>query len=156
MSLIPGTLVLVRRAGILLRGPAGSGKSDTALALIHAGHRLVADDAVDVRRQGDELIGRAPAAGRGRLCLRGPGLVDVARCFGADALAPSAPLNRIVDLVDEPLPATIEAHWQPTLIHGVHCPRMAISPGRPLLPLLEIIAEACRATPAARESVACG
>ncbi len=156
MSLIPGTLVLVDGVGILLRGPAGSGKSDTALALIHAGHQLVADDAVDIRRLNDRLVGGAPAAGEGLLCLRGPGLIDVAACFGAGALARSATVDRVVDLVDEPLPATTDADWQPIRIHGVSCSRMALSPGRPLPALLEVLAAGGRTSLARPEPLACG
>ena len=156
MSLIPGTLVLVDGMGILLRGPAGSGKSDTALALIHAGHRLVADDAVDIRRMDDRLVGSPPAAGEGLLCLRGPGLIDVVACFGTGAVARSATVDRVVDLVDEPRPATTEADWQPIRIEGVCCPRMALSPGRPLPALLEVLAAGGRTSPARPERLACG
>ncbi|MEX0449398.1 HPr kinase/phosphatase C-terminal domain-containing protein [Spiribacter sp. 221] len=156
MSLIPGTLVLVNGMGILLRGPAGSGKSDTALALIHAGHRLVADDAVDIQRLDDTLVGSAPAAGAGLLCLRGPGLIDVAACFGDGALARSATVDRVVDLVDEPLPASTEADWRSIRIHGVPCPRMAVVPERPLSALLEVIATGGRTTQPRPEAPACG
>ena len=156
MSLSPGTLVLVGGVGILLRGPAGSGKSDTALALIHAGHRLVADDAVDIRHEDGGLVGRAPAAGTGLLCLRGPGLIDVVQCFGRGAVAPSAAIDRVVDLVDEPRSVTAEADWQPTRIHGVRRPRMALAPGRPLAALLEVIAAGSPTASPRPEPLTCG
>ena len=153
MSLIPGTLVVVRQMGILLRGPAGCGKSDTALALIQAGHQLVADDAVALKRHAGHLIGSAPAAGAGLLCLRGPGLIAVAECFGARAVAESARLDAVIDLIEAPGTPTAEADWAPVRIHGVTCPRLAIAPTRPVAALLEALAASRPFAAAGREAV---
>jgi HPr kinase/phosphorylase len=79
-------------AGILLRGPSGSGKSDLALRLIDGGARLVADDQTELRRSGSGLVASAPAAIAGLLEIRGIGIV---RC----PAAASAPLRLVVDLV---------------------------------------------------------
>jgi hypothetical protein len=65
-------------AGILLSGPPGSGKSDLGLRLIHEGARLVADDQLLVEERGGHLFGRAPLIIRGRMEVRGLGLVAVA------------------------------------------------------------------------------
>ncbi len=97
--------------GVLLRGTPGSGKSDLALRLIDAGAKLVADDAVEVRREGSHLIARlppsAPDAVRGRIEVRGLGIMavpSVAECR----------LDLVIDLVPAdavervPEPATAE------------------------------------------------
>ncbi|WPZ35998.1 HPr kinase/phosphatase C-terminal domain-containing protein [Thalassobaculum sp. OXR-137] len=63
--------------GVLLRGPSGIGKSDLALRLIDSGASLVADDRVELAREGDSLIARAPEALSGRMEVRGIGIVSV-------------------------------------------------------------------------------
>ena len=76
---------------VLLRGASGSGKSDLALRLIDAGARLVADDQSELRRQGDAVVVRAPAAIAGMIEVRGVGILRIA------AIA-EAPLALIADL----------------------------------------------------------
>ena len=139
MSQIPGTLVSIDGSGVLLRGDAGVGKSDTALMLLRDGHRLVADDAVDVRAVGGRLIGRSPAGTPGLLCLRGAGLVDVARRFGEGAVAASAPIEWAVELTRQRRPATSEPDWQSVVIAGVRIPQIAISPDRPVAELIQVV-----------------
>jgi HPr kinase/phosphorylase len=91
-SLVHGTAVAVDGAALLLRGPPGAGKSDLALRLIDAGARLVADDQVELRRSGRQILTRAPATLAGLVEIRGIGIVRV------DALE-EAPLALIVDLI---------------------------------------------------------
>lgn len=87
--------------GVLIVGPAGVGKSELALELLARGHRLVADDVVEMRRlPGDILIGSAPALLQDFLEVRGLGVLDVARMFGGQALVP----HRRVDFMMELLP----------------------------------------------------
>src|SRR5262249_56480335 len=93
---IQATCVAVDGHGLLLRGPPGSGKSDLALRLIDSGARLVADDGVELRREGLCLLARLPSTApdsvRGRIELRGLGILP----------APSvteAPLVLVIDLV---------------------------------------------------------
>jgi serine kinase of HPr protein (carbohydrate metabolism regulator) len=78
---IQATCVVVEDVGVLLRGPPGSGKSDLALRLIDAGAKLVADDGVELRRQGDAVVARLPPAApdsvRGRIEVRGVGIAPV-------------------------------------------------------------------------------
>jgi len=72
--------------GVLLRGPSGVGKSETALELIRRGHRLVADDVVEVRLQGDGLIGSSPELIRHHLEIRGLGILYVPDLYGREAV----------------------------------------------------------------------
>ncbi len=76
METIWGTVVAIDGRGVLLRGPSGSGKSDLALRLIDGGAGLVADDRVEVVREGDRLVARAPESLAGRLEVRGVGIVS--------------------------------------------------------------------------------
>ncbi|WP_245565561.1 HPr kinase/phosphorylase [Thalassobaculum salexigens] len=77
METIWGNVVSIDGRGVLLRGPSGIGKSDLALRLIDAGASLVADDRVEIAREGDSLIARAPEALSGRMEVRGIGIVSV-------------------------------------------------------------------------------
>lgn len=77
METIWGTVVSIDGRGVLLRGPSGSGKSDLALRLIDAGAGLVADDRVEVVREGDRLVARAPDSLSGQMEVRGIGIVIV-------------------------------------------------------------------------------
>jgi serine kinase of HPr protein (carbohydrate metabolism regulator) len=77
METIWGNVVSIDGRGVLLRGPSGIGKSDLALRLIDGGASLVADDRVELVREGDSLIARAPEALSGRMEVRGIGIVSV-------------------------------------------------------------------------------
>ena len=78
-----GVLVEVYGEGILLLGDSGIGKSETAIELVKRGHRLIADDAVDIRRvSAKTLVGSSPEIIRHYIELRGIGIVDVCRLFG--------------------------------------------------------------------------
>lgn len=100
--LVHATTVLVEGAGVLIRGPAGSGKSDLALRLIDAGASLVADDQTEVTRVsdagGERLLASAPKAIAGRMEVRGLGVAEVR----------SASAAHIVLAVDLVGPAEVE------------------------------------------------
>jgi HPr kinase/phosphorylase len=86
---IHGVFVELYGVGVLITGDSGIGKSETALALINRGHRLVADDAVEIRRpSADVLVGRAPTVTANLMELRGVGIIDVSDLFGAAAIRP--------------------------------------------------------------------
>ncbi len=138
MSLIPGTLIARHGVGILLRGPAGSGKSDIALQWLRAGHQLISDDSVDVQCEQTDLMGHAPAAGVGMLYLRGLGLIDVSTAFGPDAIAPCARIALVIDLTHDPVRECLEGDWQQTTIAGIHCPMLRLSSRRPIGALLDL------------------
>lgn len=84
--------------GILLLGPSGIGKSECALELVARGHRLVADDVVRLRREGDRLLGRAPETIRHYTEVRGLGLLFVPDLYGPDAVAEEGPVDLVCRL----------------------------------------------------------
>ncbi len=95
-----GVLVQVHGEGLLIQGESGIGKSEVALELIKRGHRLVADDAVELRRMGrTRLIGSAPEMIRYLMELRGLGIIDVRRLFGVGAVLPVCDVNLVVSFV---------------------------------------------------------
>jgi HPr kinase/phosphorylase len=156
MSHIPGTLLVVHRCGILLRGPSGTGKSDTALRLLRDGHQLVADDAVDVAVCAGQLTGRAPRQGRGMLCLRGPGVIDVDRHFGPEAVAASTRIDRVIELTPERRPADSHGDWALIRISGVPIPSLRLAPERPLAALVALIASEAQEMNASMDATPCG
>ena len=82
-----GVLLEVYGEGILLLGESGMGKSETAVELLKRGHRLIADDAVEIRKvSGSTLIGNAPALIQNYVELRGIGILNVAKLFGMGAV----------------------------------------------------------------------
>jgi HPr kinase/phosphorylase len=81
-----GTLLEVLGVGVLIRGPSGVGKSETALELIRRGHRLVADDVVELRLVDGELVGTAPALIRHHVEIRGLGILYVPDHYGSEAV----------------------------------------------------------------------
>ncbi|WP_127848919.1 HPr(Ser) kinase/phosphatase [Lacticaseibacillus hulanensis] len=96
-----GVLVEIFGLGVLITGDSGIGKSETALELIQRGHRLIADDRVDVYQQDERtLIGEAPAILSHLLEVRGIGIIDVMDLFGAGAVRTTSQINLIVHLAN--------------------------------------------------------
>lgn len=95
-----GSLVSVGGIGFLIVGEPGIGKTNLCLEAIGRGHQLVADDAVEIKKAGEFLIGRAPTAIRGLIEKRGIGCVDVRTEFGQDAFLPETRIHAIVELED--------------------------------------------------------
>jgi serine kinase of HPr protein (carbohydrate metabolism regulator) len=124
---IQATCVAIDGRGVLLRGRPGSGKSELALQLIDGGARLVADDGVELRRQGERLFARlpsgAPESVRGRIELRGLGILPV------PAVA-EAPLDLVIDLVAA---ETLERLPEPEAVEllGVGLPLLRLSAAEP-------------------------
>jgi HPr kinase/phosphorylase len=84
---VHGVLVDVYGIGILITGQSGIGKSETALELVKRGHRLIADDAVEIRQVAENvLIGNAPELIKHLLEIRGVGIINVMTLFGAGAV----------------------------------------------------------------------
>ena len=95
-----GVLVQVHGEGLLIQGESGIGKSEVALELVKRGHRLVADDAVELRRMGrDRLTGSAPKMIRYLMELRGLGIIDVRRIYGVGAVLPVCDVDLVVKFV---------------------------------------------------------
>ncbi|HWL26279.1 MAG TPA: HPr(Ser) kinase/phosphatase [Ureibacillus sp.] len=94
-----GVLVDVYGIGVLIIGKSGVGKSETALELIKKGHRLVADDCVEIRQEAEDLlIGSPPPLLEHLLEIRGIGIIDIMTLFGASAVRPSKRITLIVEL----------------------------------------------------------
>ncbi len=94
-----GVLVEVYGEGILLLGESGVGKSETAIELVKRGHRLIADDAVEIKRvSATTLVGRAPDIIRHYVELRGIGIVDVRRLFGMGAVKETEKIDLVINL----------------------------------------------------------
>ena len=94
-----GVLVEVYGEGILLLGESGVGKSETAIELIKRGHRLIADDAVEIRRVSNKsLVGTAPDNIRHFIELRGIGIINASRIFGAGAVKITEKIDLIINL----------------------------------------------------------
>ena len=94
-----GVLVDIYGLGVLITGDSGVGKSETALDLIKRGHRLIADDRVEVYQQDEQtIIGEAPKILQHLLEIRGVGIIDVMNLFGAGAVRTSTDISLIVHL----------------------------------------------------------
>ncbi|HJF32380.1 MAG TPA: HPr(Ser) kinase/phosphatase [Sporosarcina psychrophila] len=99
MTAVHGVLVDVYGIGILITGKSGVGKSETALELVKRGHRLVADDLVEIRQVAKNvLIGNAPKLLEHMLEIRGVGIVDMMTLFGASAVKSDKRILIVVDL----------------------------------------------------------
>lgn len=94
-----GTLMSIKGVGVLLTGESGMGKSETALELIRQGNVLISDDRVDVMHIHNQIVGHAPSIIKGLLEIRGIGIIDVEKMFGAMTITDSAQLNLVIKLV---------------------------------------------------------
>jgi len=95
-----GSLLDVHGVGTLLLGPSGIGKSECALELLFRGHRLVADDVLEIRSTGDgRVVGRAPERIRHFMEIRGVGIVSVQDLFGPGAVRDEMAIDLVCRLV---------------------------------------------------------
>ena len=141
-----GVLVEIYGEGVLLMGDSGIGKSETALELIKRGHRLIADDAVEIKRiSRTQLIGSAPNIIRHYMELRGIGVINVRHIYGVGAVKLDTNIDLVVHM----------ENWEPgkmydrlgvvnetTEFMGVCIPKVTIpiSPGRNLAVIMELAA----------------
>lgn len=94
-----GVLVDISGVGVLITGDSGVGKSETALELVRRGHRLIADDRVEVYARDEQtLVGTAPQILKHLMEIRGIGIIDVSTLYGTGAIMPSDQINLIVHL----------------------------------------------------------
>ena len=141
-----GVLVDVYGVGMLITGNSGVGKSEAALELVKRGHRLIADDAVELRRVSDRtILGTAPENIRHFIELRGVGIINVARVFGSGAVKMSEKVDLVVEL--EPWDKTKNysrtgLETDTTDIMGIQlpCTVIPVMPGRNLAVILEAAA----------------
>lgn len=141
-----GVLVEIYGEGVLLLGESGVGKSETAIELVKRGHRLIADDAVEIKRvASNRLEGSAPELIRHYIELRGIGVVDVRRLFGMSAVKKEATIDLIVNLEtwkDGAIYDRLGADNLYTSILEVDVPTLTIpvKPGRNLAIIIEVAA----------------
>ena len=141
-----GGLVEVYGEGMLLLGDSGIGKSETAIELVKRGHRLIADDAVEIKRVSDKtLLGSAPEIIRHYIELRGIGIVDVKRLFGIGAVKDTERIDMVIQLenwVEGKMYDRMGMDEEHVTILGIDVPSITIPvrPGRNLAIILEIAA----------------
>lgn len=143
---IHGVLVDIYGVGVLIRGQSGIGKSETALELVKRGHRLVADDSVEIRQEDyDVLIGSSPPLIKHLLEIRGLGIIDVMSLFGAGSVINSKKLSLVINLEawnQKTKYDRIGVDEETMKIMDVHIPTatIPIRPGRNLAVIIEVAA----------------
>ena len=141
-----GVLMEVYGEGILLIGESGIGKSETAVELLKRGHRLVADDAVEIRKISSTLLmGTAPELIRNYIELRGIGIINVAKLYGMGSVKLENEVNLVVNIVrwnDHEVYDRLGLEDEYMEILGVQVPKytIPITPGRNLAVILEVAA----------------
>ena len=141
-----GVLVEVYGEGVLLIGDSGVGKSETAIELIKRGHRLIADDAVEIRRVSNRtLVGSSPENIRHFIELRGIGIINARRIFGMGAVKLTEKIDMIINMEQwdtEKVYDRIGMDNTYTEIMGIQVPMMTIpvKPGRNLAIIIEVAA----------------
>ncbi len=141
-----GVLVEVYGEGILIVGDSGIGKSETAVELLKRGHRLIADDAVEIRKISDtSVVGSAPDLIRNYVELRGIGIVNVADLFGMGAVKTENEINLIVRIVPWEKGQTydrlgVEEQFEDILGVSIPVNTIPVTPGRNLAVILEVAA----------------
>lgn len=143
---IHGVLVDIYGVGVLITGQSGVGKSETALELVKRGHRLVADDSVEIRQEDyDSLIGNSPPLIEHLLEIRGLGIINVMTLFGAGAVRNYKKISLIINLEswdEEKQYDRLGLDEEKMKIMDVELPKATIPvrPGRNLAVIIEVAA----------------
>ncbi len=141
-----GVLVEVYGEGVLMLGDSGIGKSETAIELVKRGHRLIADDAVEIKRVSSRtLVGSAPEMIRYYIELRGIGVVDVRRIFGMGSVKDTEKIDLVINFENWEQGKAYERLGNAdmtTEILGITVPSITVpvKPGRNLAVIIEIAA----------------
>lgn len=141
-----GVLMEVYGEGLLLIGESGIGKSEAAVELLKRGHRLIADDAVEIRKVSDNaLVGTAPELIRNYVEIRGIGIINVAKLYGMSAIRAENNIDLVVNVVPwntQEVYDRLGLEDQYMEILGVKVPvnTIPITPGRNLAVILEVAA----------------
>ena len=141
-----GVLVEVYGVGILILGESGVGKSETAIELIKRGHRLIADDAVEIKRVSNRsLVGQPPENIRHFIEVRGIGMINARRIFGMGAVKQSEKINLVITIEPWDTNKTynrlgLEDEYYEILGIKVPCLTIPIKPGRNLAMIMEVAA----------------
>jgi HPr kinase/phosphorylase len=145
MTTMHGVLVDILGLGVLLLGESGIGKSECALDLVVRGHRLVADDAVEITRRGSVLVGTSPALTRHHMEVRGLGIMNVQDLFGVASTRQRMQVEFIVRLVrwdshTEYERLGLDEATEPLLGLPVPVVTLPVGPGRNIGILVEVAA----------------
>lgn len=141
-----GVLVEVYGEGILLTGDSGVGKSETAIELIKRGHRLIADDAVEIRKiSSRSLVGSSPENIRHFVELRGIGIINARRIFGMGSVKISEKIDMVITLENWDKTKVydrmgIDNEYTEILDVHVPCLTIPVKPGRNLAIIIEVAA----------------
>ena len=141
-----GVLVEVYGEGILITGDSGIGKSEAAIELIKRGHRLIADDAVEISKVSEKtLVGTAPEIIRYYMELRGIGIIDIRRIFGAGAVKTTEKIELVINFepwIEGKIYDRLGMETEYVDILGIKVPyiNLPVRPGRNLAVIMEIAA----------------
>ena len=140
-----GVLLDVYGEGVMITGDSGIGKSESAIELIMRGHRLVADDAVEIRRVSNRLMGTAPEVIRHYIELRGIGVIDIRQLFGLQAIKTESQIDLVVQFEQWDHSKFydrlgLEDHFIEILNVQVPCVTIPVRPGRNLASIVEVAA----------------
>lgn len=141
-----GVLVEVNGEGILILGESGVGKSETALEIVKRGHRLIADDQVEIRKVSETtLVGRAPDVIRHLIEIRGIGILDVKELYGVSSVKPQEGIDFVINLElwdEKKTYDRLGLTEETTEILGIQVPSLTIpvGPGRNLAIIVEAAA----------------
>lgn len=144
-KMVHGTLLDIDGLGVLISGDSGMGKSETALELIHRGHRLIADDAVIVKKINETIIGHSPENIKFYMEVRGIGIIDVRSLFGVGSVLNEEEIHLIIELVKWEDGLDVERLGNSYVyddILGIKIPKitMPVMPGRNLAIVVEVAA----------------
>ena len=140
-----GVLVDLYGVGVLIQGKSGIGKSECALHLITRGHRLVADDVVDIHLHGQELVGQSTDLLKHHLEVRGLGILNIKDLFGVVAIRYEKNVEMIIELVpwtaDQSFDRLgIDLESREILGHALSLVRIPVAPGRNVPTIIEVAA----------------
>ena len=141
-----GVMLEIYGEGVLIQGESGVGKSEVAIELLKRGHRLVADDAVEIKETSRHtLMATSPELIRGYMELRGIGVIDIVRLLGMGAIKPFQEIDMVVNL--EPWNDNavydrfgLESHFVEILSVKVPAATIPVKPGRNLASIVEVAA----------------
>jgi len=142
-EMVHGSLSDINGVGVLLTGSSGMGKSETAIELINRGHRIIADDAVIVKKIRKELVGQAPERIKHFIEVRGLGIIDVKSMYGVGAVLESEYIDLVIkldkdaDLAEYDRLGTNDDTYE---ILGIALPQISVPvlPGRNLAVIVEV------------------
>ena len=141
-----GVMLEVYGEGVLIQGESGVGKSEVAIELLKRGHRLVADDAVEIKETSHHtLVATAPDLIRGYMELRGIGVIDISRLLGMGAIKLSQEIDLVISLEPWDDKAIydrfgLESHFTEILGVKIPCTTIPVKPGRNLASIVEVAA----------------